>query len=146
MSTPPLPDFERVYTMTDYYDGPRGGIASFNGKPHAYASLFDTSEEDYSDTFELRPVDDETLRLALEDWEIWIRWQDAYRAGLVSIESHPALPTDRERHDEITPILVARLEALSGPVVRARAIFRPTPGHADAEGGRWLEAQWTPAD
>lgn len=27
------PEFEIVYTMTDYYDGPRAGIASFHGIP-----------------------------------------------------------------------------------------------------------------
>ena len=35
--------FERVYTMTDDYDGPRRGIASFRGKPHAYTCPFDFS-------------------------------------------------------------------------------------------------------
>jgi hypothetical protein len=30
--------FERVHTMTDYYDGPRGGIADFRGTPHLYES------------------------------------------------------------------------------------------------------------
>jgi hypothetical protein len=28
------PDFEEVFTVTDYYDGPRKGIANVRGKPH----------------------------------------------------------------------------------------------------------------
>jgi hypothetical protein len=32
--------FEKVYTVTDFYDGPRGGIANFRGHPHVYESLW----------------------------------------------------------------------------------------------------------
>jgi hypothetical protein len=134
--------FERVYTMTDYYDGPRDGIANFRGKPHAYACPFDFWKDEYSDLYELRPVDDETLRLALEDWEIWLRWDDAYKAGIADRDTHPALPSDRARHNEIKPILAARLAALPDPPIRARGIFRPTPGHVNAGRGRWMEVQW----
>jgi hypothetical protein len=28
------PEYEHVFTVTDYYDGPRKGIANFLGKPH----------------------------------------------------------------------------------------------------------------
>ena len=135
--------FERVYTMTDYYDGPRGGIASFHGKPHVYATPFDFWKDEYADLYELRPVDDETLRFALKDWEIWLRWDDARSAGLVDVDTHPALPDDRARHDEIEPVIAARLAALPEPAIRARGTFRPMPGHENAGGGRWMEVQWT---
>ena len=103
-------------------------------------------KDEYADLYELRPVDDETLRLALEDWQIWLRWEDAYKSGLVDHDTHPALPADRARHDEIQRLLAARLAALPGPVIRARGAFRPMPGHADAGGGRWMEVQWTVVD
>ncbi len=135
--------FERVYTMTDYHDGPRRGIASFRGEPHEYSSPFDHWKDDYADLYELRPVDAETLRLALEDWDIWIRWEDAWKASLTDLETHPAVPADRARHDEIAPVLAARLAALPGLPVRARGIFRPTAGHDNAGRGRWMEVQWT---
>jgi hypothetical protein len=32
-------------------------------------------------SFSPRPVDEETFRLALEDWEIWLRWERAFYAG-----------------------------------------------------------------
>jgi len=35
------PEYERVYTMTDYYDGPRKGIADFEGRPHLYEAEWD---------------------------------------------------------------------------------------------------------
>lgn len=35
-STDLKPGYERFYTVLDYYDGPRKGIADFQGKPHLY--------------------------------------------------------------------------------------------------------------
>ena len=72
---------ENVYTVTDYYDGPRRGVADFNGAPHAYRSLFDDSEDEWKSTFLLRPVDQDTLRLVLEDWKIWERWRKLSMKG-----------------------------------------------------------------
>jgi hypothetical protein len=136
--------FERVHTMTDYFDGPRRGIADYDGRPHLYESLFEEDRDGYGDVYELRPVDDETLRLALEDWESWLRWETAFHAGQAALDTHPALPADRARHDAIAPVLEARLAALAGPVVRVTARFRPAPGHEDAGRGRYLEVEWTP--
>ncbi len=49
--------FEHVYTVTDYYDGPRGGVAEFNGVPHVYRSLFLDSEDEWdAERFELSPL------------------------------------------------------------------------------------------
>jgi hypothetical protein len=138
--------FERVYTMTDYYDGPRRGIASFRGRPHAYSCPFEHWKDGYADLYELRAIDEDTLRLALEDWEIWLRWEDAFYACAVDMSTHPALPADRARHDEIDPIIEARLAALSDPPIRARGRFRPAPGHDNAGRGRWLEVAWTVVD
>jgi hypothetical protein len=131
--------FERVYTMTEYYDGPRGGIASFRGEPHVYTSV----DPHGGDLYELRAIDEDTLRLALEDWEIWLRWEDAFEAGHTTIETHPALPNERARHDAIQVVLDGRFAVSPGPIIRARGEFRPMPGHADAGRGRWMEAKWT---
>ena len=57
--------------MTDYYDGPRGGVADFMGRPHIYRSLWADIDHERADVFELAPIDDQTLALALEDWQIW---------------------------------------------------------------------------
>ncbi len=71
-------DYEIVYTVTDYWDGPRRGTANYKGAPHFYESLFDEKADDWSDTFLLTPMDEETFKLVLEDWEIWKRWEQAY--------------------------------------------------------------------
>lgn len=135
--------YERVYTMTDYYDGPRRGIADFDGRPHLYEARFEDAVG-YTDTFELREIDAETLALALEDWAIWLRWDEAFHAGRTTVDTHPALPGDRVRYVEVAPMLDARLALLGGPIVVAFGTFRTRAGHADGGRGRFLEVQWIP--
>jgi hypothetical protein len=65
---------EPVYTITDWYDGPRRGITNFNGQPHYYQCQwyagieggFEALPGDYL----LTPLDVEAYQLALEDWAI----------------------------------------------------------------------------
>ena len=94
--------------MTDYYDGPRRGVADCGGAPHLYESLF-KDDVGYLDTYLLTPISPELFELALEDWEIWLRWQTAYHTGLTSLDTHPALPGDRDRHDQLAVILKEQL-------------------------------------
>jgi hypothetical protein len=133
--------FERVFTMTDYYDGPRRGIANYDGRPHAYDAPFSYWEARYADLYVLRAVDDEIFRLALEDWEIWLRWEAAFHAGTTTLDTHPALPAERARYDEVARSLDARLAALTSPVIHVRATFRRSVEHTHAPR---LEVQWTP--
>ncbi len=89
-------EYDTVHTMTDYYDGPRRGIADVSGRPHVYTSTWadiDTDEEE--DVFELHAIDAETLSLALESWAIWLRWEEAFHDGQTNLHTHPALPEDR---------------------------------------------------
>jgi hypothetical protein len=45
--------YERVFIVTDYYDGPRKGIANFSGEPHFYECIFDEAKGDYADLFSI---------------------------------------------------------------------------------------------
>ncbi len=115
--------FEPVFTVTDFYDGPRRGVASFEGAPHFYDSEWD---DDGDNTFLVSPISDDDLRLALEDWAIWLRWREAWEVGLTTLESHPALPADRERHLQLKALLSERLA--TGPhFVRVCGTFRSDP-------------------
>jgi hypothetical protein len=100
--------FETVHTVIGYYDGPRSGIADYHGRPHIYESLFQDAP-DGTDVFLLQPVDDETFRLAMEDWAIWCRWERAFHGRETSQDTHPALPADRVRHEELEQLLSTRL-------------------------------------
>jgi len=121
-----MPHFERVYTVTDYYDGPRSGIADFGGHPHVYRSLYldrDTWDLD-EDRFELSPISTADLELALEDWAIFCRWRDAFDAGRTALDTHPALPEDRARWEEIARLLAHRLGIDPDHRVLVRGAFR----------------------
>ena len=117
-------DFEQVYTMVDWYDGPRKGIADFRGSPHFYEWECDDKEDVYPCTFLLTPVSSELLSIALEDWAIWERWERAFDEGRTGIETHPALPEERARHDELAAILAQHLVTDRAHEVRARGEFR----------------------
>jgi len=112
--------FERVHTMTDYYDAPREGIADFHGRPHHYSPK---EPEWWNDgVYELRPIDDETFELALEHWTIWRRWEIAFHEGRTDLDTHPALPGDRARLEELEALLAARLPPKGNPIVM-RGLF-----------------------
>lgn len=100
--------FEEVFTVTDYYDGPRGGIANFNGEPHLYDCIF--GKHDYSNLYWLTPVSQDLFLLALEDWAIWKRWERGFHAGEVNQDSHPALAAERDRHLHIQSLLDQQLK------------------------------------
>jgi hypothetical protein len=103
------PGYEYVFTVTEYFDGPRKGIANYQGNPHFYECIFDEAKDDYSGVFQLTPLDSETLKLAMEDWETWRRWEFAYHDGKTDINTHPALPHEASRHTELKLILVKML-------------------------------------
>jgi hypothetical protein len=135
--------YEKVHTMTDFYDGPRRGVADFEGRPHLYESQWDDDADNYASTFVLTPVNDDVFRLALEDWAIWRRWETAFHEGTATQETHPALPDDRERHNELQPILAQRLVADALRGVRALGEFRTSSDPTwNGKGFAPLEVRW----
>ena len=109
-SNPSQAGFEEVFTVTAYYDGPRQGIANCLGSPHFFDCVFSDEKQDYSNLYRLTPVTDQTFRLALEDWDIWTRWEQAFKAGRTNEKTHPALPHDAVRHNEIEALLAEHLK------------------------------------
>jgi hypothetical protein len=43
--------WERVYTINDFFDCPRLGVADVFGHPDIYALAFNTLKDDYEDFF-----------------------------------------------------------------------------------------------
>jgi hypothetical protein len=117
------PDYEIVHTMTDWYDGARAGIANLNGVPHYYECRWDDTKSRWSEVYLLNKIDDETFQLAIEDWQIWLRWEKAFHEGRTTQETHPALPEDRERHKELEEILARRLVIYEKGIVKAKGEF-----------------------
>lgn len=110
--------FEKVFTILDYFDGILSGIANFNGMPH-YFERYADAEDDWGDYYLLKPLDDETFELAMEDWAIWKRWY----ASNPLIKTHPALPEDRQRHTELKILLAQKLTVNPNFDFRAQAKF-----------------------
>jgi hypothetical protein len=65
-----------------------------------------------------------------------LRWDNAYKQGSVTIESHPALPDDRARHDEISLLIGYQLTDKAGSSVVKLGSFRANVPSA-------LEVAWT---
>jgi hypothetical protein len=105
----PSSRIEDVFTETDYYDGPRQGVANFGGFPHFYDCVFSNERQDYTNHYRLTRIKTETFQLALEDWAIWLRWEKAFKAGQTALETHPALPQEAARHVEIERVLMNQL-------------------------------------
>jgi hypothetical protein len=64
--------WERVYTVSDFWDCPRSGVANYKGKPHFYEAEFSVVEDDYTGRYWLARIEPNLLLLVLEDWEIWL--------------------------------------------------------------------------
>lgn len=132
--------------MWDYYDGPRKGVANFRGQPHFYDCMFDEATDDYSDLYHLTPLSQSILELAKEDWAIWTRWEAAFHSGKATVESHPALPQDRARHEEIRAILDSALATNAAVCVTQRGSFeRLGSGEYPKGVMRPLQVRWTNA-
>jgi len=132
--------YEVVHTLTDWYDGPRCGIADYHGKPHRFEPEWKDGEDMDADTFLLTPIDADTLALALEDWAIWRRWETAFHQGRASRETHPALPEDQARHEKLKGLLAVRLVTDPARAVQMRAEFR----NRDDE--QWSGYGWHPME
>jgi len=108
-SAKPKRGCDLVFTIEDYYDGPRKGVANLLGKPHFYDCVFDENNDEYSDLYQLTPIDQHKFQLALEAWKIWRKWELAYHTGKVKLESHPALRADTTKykrlHQKLDPLL-----------------------------------------
>ena len=133
--------WERIYTINEWWDRARLGVADVGGVPHVYQSPFDSSLDDYSAFYLVSPIDSELLALVLEDWEIWLRWSDAFDRGDASRETHPSLPNDRERHEEIQGLMIGRL--VVDPIKNRKVM-----GSFRRVGPGWngFEAEWNELD
>jgi hypothetical protein len=94
-----------ILTISNYYDGPIEGITTLSGKPHFYECIFDELDDEYSDQFLLTPMSDAIYKIAMESWEMWIRYNTAFKDGAIDKRHHPVLPHERKKYDEIQNVL-----------------------------------------
>ena len=138
------PGYEEVLIVTDYYDGPRQGVANFKGEPHFCDCIFDEMRSDYSNLYRLTPISPHILDLAREDWAIWERWESAFKAGSTTRETHPALPQDRARHEEIRAVLDSVLKTDKDACTVQTGLFEVLGSPTLPRGAiRPLRVKWT---
>ena len=105
--------YETVYVVEDWYDGPRSGFANYQQQPHFYRSLFLDIEinSDYDpdeNRFELTPVSEQVVEWAVASHYLWLKWNEAYRAGTIAQEANDEiriLPEDRVRYQELCEMI-----------------------------------------
>jgi hypothetical protein len=131
--------YEPVFAWPAHYmDRPREGVANVDGHPHRFVADWDPIEDDYAETFSLYPIDDETLRIASEQWAIWRRWVAA------PDETPPALPEDRERYRALKQQWAIKLAESQAPPRHAMATFRRVRDEFyDLPNAATLEVRWT---
>ncbi len=118
-----MPGPEQVLTVEYYWDGPKTGVARFKREPHVYECVFDDRLDEWSWFYLLKLIDPETLRVVMERWQIWIRWEEAHHTGRTTMSTHPALPADRPRWLQLTRILDSKLEVSASSDLAANAEF-----------------------
>ena len=122
--------YELVHAMYDYelIDIFRGspiiGVANFNDKPHFYRCLFDKTKDELTTNYLLKPLDKETFKLCMEGEEIRLRWQSAFRLRQTTMDTFPALSSDKIRYEEIKEIVKTKLEKDSDTQLMAKGIFK----------------------
>lgn len=55
-----------ILTISNYYDGPLEGIATFSGKPHFNECIFDELEDEYSNNYLLTPMTENIYEIAMK--------------------------------------------------------------------------------
>lgn len=101
---------QRVHAVFDYWDGPRLGVADYQNVPHAFRCVFDESADDWTDTFAVRRLSASEFAACVRSWQIWLRWEAAYKGGRTTIDTHPAVPEDRAEHDALQAIVDKAME------------------------------------
>tara|TARA_R110002073_G_scaffold335466_1_gene527516 strand:- start:146 stop:559 length:414 start_codon:yes stop_codon:yes gene_type:complete len=130
-------EYEKVYTVNDYWDGPIEGVADYQGKPHKFKLLFDKNEDQYSTDYELQKISTKEFKLILQSWSLWIKWNNKEGKTKEEFDSHPVLPTDKEELEKIEAQLRELAESNDSNKFKIKGFFnRLGTEHHD------FEVQW----
>lgn len=101
--------FEPVYTVSDWYDGPREGLAVINGVPH-YFEGWDFDPRDAADEYFVWPASEAAVAMEREQWAIYV----AYEVSDAGREMHPAHGGVDARYDELNVLLAPHRQKPDG--------------------------------
>lgn len=98
----PVEDFQSVYFITDWWDGPKSGFANFNSRIHCFERIFDNEKDDWSNSYFIRPVSTEEYSLQIESYKLFLDWiidNDSTRP-------HPLSDIENKRYHGVNQLLV----------------------------------------
>jgi hypothetical protein len=138
--------FEPVYMVWDFYDGVRSGLASYGGVPHYFECEFDHAHAEYSEVYQLWPIEQQLLTLATEQWQLYRAWEIRFHLGEESIKTHPGNRGQSPRYDELEDQIDRHLSSLGKPIGRAFAKFQAVSVQPERPVGclREMEVDWSP--
>ena len=124
--------FERVYTIDEWDEGPRSGVANFAGVPHYFRSVGESRER-----FELTPLPREVFELILEADALFHRWHPGpqTRTGIAVGGARAVEGAERARYETLQSDIAAALQSLV-PVAIVRGDFDFDPDRV----------RWSPVD
>ncbi|MEH6418723.1 hypothetical protein [Pseudomonas sp. CGJS7] len=136
--------YEPIHMTWDYDDGPRAGIADFQGQPHYFACAFDSEHPQYAEAFTLTPLDEETFGWAREHWAIWRHWEAEVHAGRQTPESHPKYGHYDPRYNELEALIDGGIDRLAARATLRHGRFRiaSVPGELFPGQFRQFEVEW----
>ena len=119
---------EIVHVELEWYDGPRRGVANFNGAPHRFISQYREYKGDFDvdqerDVFDVFPISRSDLKLEQEQWKIFVDWNSKFEAGELPAASHPGKGGINSRWDEIETLLVSSRDVIPKNTLEAYAVF-----------------------
>jgi hypothetical protein len=132
---------DNVYTF-DWYDGPRSGVADYNGQPYFFESQWvDVGSVD-KDWYMLSPIPKALFEQEVEYWKLWKKYEAAYAAGEIGPEHHPFLLLDRPRGDELLQKLQCQLKIDIENHLIAQAQFSPIDEQTRQTVGIEMQVRW----
>jgi hypothetical protein len=127
--------WEKVHTVSLYWNGPLLGVADMDGAPHLYEKVFSEEEDGYLECYRVMPIDQQLHALLMERWSIFARWRMANPGR--KLETHPALPEDGDRYSFLDQAIGNRDKPHSDRSRVVGAQFRRT-----SSGPSYVLAQW----
>jgi len=133
-SDPADAEIEPVFVELDWYDGPRAGVAAVAGKPNYFRAVHDYNHgDDDDDTYLVWPAGPEALAWELEQWAIFVAWNELAETGRAGTDTHAGLGGVNARYDELDGLLAAH-RAVPDRAMCLRAVWR---WRWRTEGGRY---------
>lgn len=142
--------YERVYSVTDYWDGIRAGAADYGGVPHIFRSVWRADDDDWDlGRYFLRPISGEQAAWEAEWWAIWRRFASFYRGRRALAAKVPgdwgALPEDLDRHRELEKLLANVRSTSQADCLVATGAFRAIEPSVRGFIAPLLEVEWSAA-